>query len=334
MRPGDSSDDDPSYNSPNSESSSLTDISSRENDQYRSSSANLCTKLRCLIESELLKGQQCLLCNHQPSEPLAALSCGFACPLCSNSTAEHCSISYQPLDLIGIRAIARLKSELAGLVILSPSEWVRHAFLATKRDQTLKSKRGPVISERIDISDRFERLVVVRNDDDAQSHDASDSDASSDGKRSEHSEHVKNYEDILASYLRVRSSSSGQMYVSTERNPSESLRLLRFLSRQNLARGTWLPVCSSDLLSLESDRTSINICMIGSSNLTRFGSIWRCSARSNKANLPLGCGRLFVEPELVRHCCNQTAPFAEFICPLCDCRLSKVIRLTAELTSN
>lgn len=278
-------------------------------------------KLRKVIDNELLNGIDCLVCGHQPSKLLEPLSTN-SCLSCHNGPVEHCSISYRPLDLFNIKSLMSFRANLSGLVVISANEWARKMIepnLALKLSRFMQVSQEDQVAERIDISENFERLTVIRRSSQSDSSDEEKCTLSSDEDATAPNEKAliqDSYLNIIESYAL---SNHSKRLISSEL--SESLKMLKFVKPDCSMS---LPLFSPDLLVMDSLENSIRISIVASNNLFASGSLWSCSARSLISQLLVGCGRMFTSVELVG--LGQGA-LNEFSCPICKCQLNQVLSL-------
>lgn len=327
---------------------------------------DLRAELRKLIDHELLFGVECRLCGREPSGNLLEPIKLAACPGCSlasppaASLAAHCSISHEPVELIALESLVRvLPASLEQLLVVTPNEWARQllsvasqlgAFPARARRQKTGTR-----AERLDISENFERLTVLR----AQRQDGATSGAGSD-ETSDDSDARSSTSGgdqgapagattddqcarLLGPFMRHRlkaQAAAGQLRAGA----SESVKLIKWLGAGAAGSrgpaGRLLAVCSSDLLVADSLDNLVRLQLVAGSagslappaGAARWqpstsgagkGPLWGASAqpilacrmRSPTSQLMLGCGRLFRPLELERRAAERAGPAP--VCPRC-----------------
>jgi hypothetical protein len=159
-------------------------------------------QLRAIIDDELLYGRRCLLCDRQPSgdllEPIklsACADCGLEFwPLTGTGPAARpnnlfCSLSFQPINWLPLESLLAACERIrptarpnwSRLVAVTANEYgqqvlrairlvdERLLFVSSSQDGATSSPlpgsdhSNQLMGERIDISDRFERLTVLRS---------------------------------------------------------------------------------------------------------------------------------------------------------------------------
>lgn len=265
-------------------------------------------RLRKQIDLEILHGSACLICGRKPSQLLGPISVG-SCSACTNRYhLQHCSLSYKPLPLFSLQFLKSFRPNLERLVLISPNEWTRYIIRARLDAGRKVSEAAP--KERIDISETFEKLTVIRDSEPIEQNHTDNDDNSSES------------EDAYCKMLRKfaqKADNGGHL--------SESVQMIRFCGKQS----TELPLCASDLLIMQSERLDerfLDLRLVGSESLPEVGSLWQCVARSGVSKLALGCGRLFSSLELLRSgkAKEDTLSYS-FACPFCELQMSKVVSL-------
>ena len=159
---------------------------------------DLALRLRRQIERELLLGDQCVLCGREPSGQLLEPVQWGHCVECGLELwgAIYCSCSFRSFPLVSMHNLASI-SAASRLEIVSPGEWALRALEAVdqiavsggsesaklgarpKTSGDRASEETEITGERIELTDKFERLTVIRNsshsstDDEDQDQDGS-----------------------------------------------------------------------------------------------------------------------------------------------------------------
>lgn len=223
-----------------------TSIAGRQRQQ--AASVDLHQELRKLIDLELLIGSNCLLCNREPSGELLEPIHLVRCPSCSlELSSPHCSISYRSIGWLSLDCISSYLPHLNQLVALTPNEWLRQMLAIVGEQQKQSGERRKSMRadeeqrtttvERIDISDTFERLTMVRGrsqDGDAHladsSSDSSGSDESDEGAeplQANERDHLEDYVHLMRVYLADRLRDAGNARESTSADQGDSLAMIR-----------------------------------------------------------------------------------------------------------
>lgn len=162
-----------------------------QEDAFSESIVGLRSRLRRLIDDEVLHGVKCIICLYEPTELFEPLNTSF-CPKCSNlKPVERCSISYRPLELVCLDSLMSFKPNITKLILVSPNEWARYLIapkLAALRRISLKSAKSAEsaatsanvgddiqkvgierqeqqqVGEHVVVTENYERLTVIRGD--------------------------------------------------------------------------------------------------------------------------------------------------------------------------
>lgn len=295
-------------------------------------------KLRQLIDNELIFGSRCPVCSERQSNQLfACLELDF-CPSCSSRMSlERCSLSFRAIPIVGLASLLAFRPKLERLLILNASEWLRMILRARSRtdgDSKGESESRAKI-ERVDISDNFERLTMIRRNSDRNSTDSSATIEESQSESEEDSdlqfgskskpeigqtdEEIGAAEPIATLSRFLESRLASRKAKQSDDQASESVDSIRCSPPSS----TFLVLNGSDLLLLESQTSlaDLNLVRVGlsaSNEWRRFGNILGCQSRSSASQLLLGCGRLFCSFELLRVAGDLS------LCPFCSRELSRV----------
>lgn len=310
-------------------------------------------KLRRQIDIELgLSGNndKCLLCGHERGQQLSGGGLGKAleiqrCQKCHyDRWQECCAISQKSLQLASVNSVLSSKQTLSSLMLVQPAEWLRHLVKIRQPmssiisdNQSTNDNNRRAASERIDISENFQRLTLIRSDDeeDESKDDGSGSIGSdqSDGSISSSKPDLAttiNYKQVLTNFMASRVMHPRRLISAKTGNASESLQMLRHTIADRdheLTTATTLVVNALDLLlsdQIQLDKRQsepVELCL----RLSRAGRIWACASRSEFVQLPLGCGRKFDSLELVKLTgVKLDAPSSKPVCPFCGSLLSEI----------
>lgn len=335
-----------SCNSTSSSSPPLSDfpeLQTSGNQQARLSLADqsLGAKLRRIIDDELLIGVACPACGHRPAEAHSAGELLLPvkrdyCTKCRHRHSAHrCAISFRPIQIIGLESLLAIakqntsQNERMSLIVVSAGEWARACLRANSKRLKLFAAPEGLGGEQIEVTEKFERLTVVR-DEEWQCEDIiSETEEQLSDSASEPPGQNEQYVKLLDTFMgqrcnRQKSNFSRQLVGSHERitfsqRASESLLMIGSIrGRKNLIK---LPVCAVDLLQLDSTSTSANnfirLCVAGTDDLAD-NQLWRCCMRSSISQVMLGCGRLYLALELVR---SGQSMQSQFTCPTCEIHL-------------
>lgn len=333
------------------------------------------SKLRKLIDEELVNGTECLVCRYAPQDFLEPLKNSANCSNCSNGPNLFCSISFKPFNLISLDSIIKQTGRnLNELVIYSPSEWLRHLIevMQPNHKDQLGQLNGEIsiagkVSERVDITENFERLTMVRGpaEESMKSIEPTgvgddDDDVDSEGSRDESDSLTTNLSlKCLRDFFSDRKSklaASGSDQLTKkrqkERKISESLQVIQFVTsgvKNNKSNDTsltsTLSVCASDVYLMDRlhgsqprqkqqfGKLSIRIASTRHSDAEAGGrSILHCNTRSLVSKLILGCNRYFDSFELVLS--YGQGSMGVFECPYCECHLEEIQTLGQRETGN
>lgn len=327
---------------------------SSENDMFRSERAeiqldvtlygsiNTKSKLRKIFNDEIIFGFRCQICSEHRSGVLLASLELDSCPTCTNLLSfEYCSISFRPLALTKLQSMNAFRPDLSFLYLISTPHWVRLILRAQKEIESkrtdshdhgsIEDKTQNSRNERIDISENFQRLTVIRDEqeDDLISSERSSSFSSSDDENSMTNSGDPNHLDALLQFMIKRATTDQRKYQLTFDRPTESIEFLR--STQSNCREVSLN--SGDILLLEDPSTLnnlnlIRITLVTSNVWRRFGQLYGCLLRSPLSQLQIGCGRLFSSLELAA-LGIISKEHSEGVCPCCSCDLTLVKSLAS-----
>lgn len=282
-------------------------------------------QLRTIIDNELLIGLSCVICGAEPdrTQPLGALDKPHAlCTQCaaigSRRTELRCSISARPIELLDLTHFLRPISsdcDLEGLVLLSAGEWCRYDTRTSSQDDTRASCANQY--ERVDISEKFQRLTVIRATNEIEKPNVP----------------IESAEAMEISQIIELSAHKDNRLDRGEQSTCGSLRVLRYVNQNPSIRTRKLPICESDLLLIEQDAgdargvlSRLKVAARHYPDATAGGSIWVCCERSPVSGLMIGCDRVFLSSELIRLGglleANQSRRVQ--ICPMCSNTLSEL----------
>lgn len=310
---------------------------------------NLHSILRRILDTELLKGEECEVCRHQPSEVLEPLkwSCPNGCRYGRKGVLIdlYCSISFRRVEIVPFSALARLQPQIKRIILLSSSEWARKFVLQIRDKQSdqIDPRDNLVVEERIDISSKFQRLTMLRRrsgpgNDNEQDDSDSDDDSSIESTGVARSEE----QSVSASDLQIfnqfiKSSErrrTGIIHGALDQELSESVKVIRFLTEDSNV-GT-VPLCLDELYVGDSIHSCSVIALYVHvrRSLWSHGKIWHCHRRSQVSNLMIGCGRYYqsVELTLTGNGSMSGSNYASQVkCPNCGQDLDVLTRLSEVL---
>lgn len=304
----------------------LRDHSAMNNGRDYSSFNDSRFKLRKIINLELLYGSQCLVCNHKPNQPFEMIRMD-SCSSCGNRyNIEYCSLSYKPLPLFSLASLMKFRPKLRSLIFLSPNEWVR--FIIRPQMSVNLAIVENESTERVDISETFEKLTIIRATGSSERKNSIDHDDNNDRDDDDDVISMEQDSDYLKLLKKYSKSADiiGRTSKDSDRRFSESIQMINF---SEPAYASELPLCSSDLLLTDYeplDERFLKVRFIASNSFLEAGCLWQCVARSTVSRLPFGCGRLFNSLELIRSGkAEEDTLSRSFKCPFCKLiQLSKV----------
>lgn len=278
--------------------------------------------LRKIINEELMFGVRCTDCNFKPDELFGPVN-RRSCPNCGlEDSTEKCSLSLKPLELISL-GILKTKQPVEQLTLLSPSSWLRQmvSIKLKPKLQQFSDLHKTEISERVDISKNFERLTMIRSQNNTNSGKCDNGLSSDEEEGSLTMQDDNDYQILLRRFMKNRSK---QVLTVDE---TDSIQMLKFIKDFNYVKN--LPLLLSDFLLMDQHDNRVKLCLIKSNNLLEHGSLWCCQERSAISELVHGCRRIFCSLELVR--LGQNTLVSGFTCPFCGHLLIELRRLSEQL---
>lgn len=300
---------------------------------------SLGAKLRRIIDDELLIGVVCPVCGqwpygdaHSAGELLLPVKRDYCTKCRHRHSANRCAISFRPIQIISLESILAMTmqssslAEQPALVVVSAGEWARACLRASSKQSELLAAPGGSGGEQIEVTEKFERLKVIR-DSDRWCEDITTGAEEQQPEEDQSEQYVKLLDTFMSRRAcgnRQRSNHSQQLVGRQDRitygqRVSESLLMIGSICGQK--NPIKLPVCAVDLLQLDSTSTPANnfirLCVAGTDDLAD-DQLWRCCMRSNISQVMLGCGRLYLALELIRSGCSKPA---QFTCPYCQIHL-------------